>query len=81
MRGAVFFDTGSVWGLDNRSGTAGSSQPGGVVDDGFHLRSAIGAGLLWSTAIGPLRFDFTKALKKETYDKTESFNFSISTNF
>ena len=81
MRAAIFLDAGSVWGLDNRSGTTGSSQPGGLVDDKFYLRSTIGAGLLWSTPIGPLRFDFTKALKKESYDKPESFNFSLSTKF
>ncbi|MFL2789273.1 MAG: outer membrane protein assembly factor BamA, partial [Paracoccaceae bacterium] len=81
MRAAIFLDAGSVWGLDNRTGTSGSSQPSGLVDDKFYLRSTLGAGLLWSTPIGPLRFDFTKALKKESYDKPESFNFSLSTKF
>jgi outer membrane protein insertion porin family len=81
VRGAIFLDAGSVWGLDDRSGTTGANQPGGVVDDKFHLRSTLGAGLLWGTPIGPLRFDFTKAIKKLSYDKPESFNFSISTKF
>ena len=81
MRAAVFLDAGSVWGLDNRTGTSGSSQPGGLVDDKFYLRSTLGAGRLWSPPIGPLRFDFTKAIKKESYDQPESFNFSLSTKF
>jgi len=81
VRGAIFLDAGSVWGLDDRGGTTGANQPGGVVDDKFHLRSTLGAGLLWGTPIGPLRFDFTKAIKKLSYDKPESFNFSISTKF
>ena len=81
IRGAIFLDAGSVWGLDDKGGTTGANQPGGVVDDKFHLRSTLGAGLLWGTPIGPLRFDFTKAIKKLSYDKPESFNFSISTKF
>jgi outer membrane protein insertion porin family len=81
VRGAIFLDAGSVWGLDDKGGTSGASQLGGIVDDKFYLRSTIGAGLLWGTPIGPLRFDFTKAIKKLSYDKPESFNFSISTKF
>ena len=60
MRAAIFLDAGSVWGLDNRSGTTGSNQPDGLVDDKFHLRSTIGAGLLWSTKIGHKRYDLQK---------------------
>ena len=81
IRGAIFLDAGSVWGLDDRGGTSGANQLGGIVDDKFHLRSTLGAGILWRTPIGPLRFDFTKAIKKLSYDKLESFNFSISTKF
>ena len=80
-RGAIFLDAGSVWGLDDRGGTTGVNQPGGIVDDKFHLRATLGVGLLWGTPVGPLRFDFTKAIKKLSYDKPESFNFSISTKF
>jgi outer membrane protein insertion porin family len=81
IRASIFLDAGSVWGLDDRGGTSGANQPGGIVDDKFHLRSTVGAGILWGTPIGPLRFDFTKAIKKLSYDKPESFNFSISTKF
>ena len=81
IRASIFLDAGSVWGLDDRGGTSGANQPGGIVDDKFHLRSTVGAGILWGTPIGPLRFDFTKAIKKLSLDKPESFNFSISTKF
>ena len=81
IRASIFLDAGSVWGLDDRGGTSGANQPGGIVDDKFHLRSTVGAGILWGTPIGPLRFDFTKSIKKLSYDKPESFNFSISTKF
>ena len=81
LKGGVFLDVGSVWGLDNRVGTA--AQPNGdpLVDDAAHLRSAIGVSLFWTTPIGPLRFNFSKALKKQDYDKEQTFDLTISTSF
>ena len=72
ITGGAFVDLGSVWGLD---------QTVAGVDDGFRLRSVAGVSLLWNTPIGPLRFDFTKALKKESYDREQTFDFTISTKF
>ena len=66
---------GSVWGLDNTAGT------GGAVDDGIHLRSAVGVSLFWDTAIGPLRFNFSKAIEKQPYDIERDFDLTISTRF
>jgi outer membrane protein insertion porin family len=71
IKGGAFLDVGSVWGLDNA----------GSVDDSAHLRSVIGASVLWDTPIGPLRFNFTNALKKESYDKEQKFDLTISTKF
>lgn len=79
--GGLFADVGSVWGLDNKSGVAGPDQPGGVVDDGMKIRASIGASLFWETPIGPLRFNFTKALRKESYDETQPFDMTITTRF
>ncbi len=73
ITGGVFLDTGSLWGLDNLHGTG--------VDDGFHLRSAVGFSLFWDTAIGPLRFNFSRVLKKQPYDEERNFEFTISTTF
>jgi outer membrane protein insertion porin family len=41
----------------------------------------MGATLYWTTPIGPLRFDFTRALKKETHDEERTFDMSIATRF
>jgi outer membrane protein insertion porin family len=71
IKGGAFFDVGSVWGLDNASG----------VDDSAHVRSVVGASILWDTPIGPLRFNFSEAIKKETYDKEQKFDLTISTKF
>lgn len=68
----LFYDIGTVWGLDS---TAGG------VDDTLHVRSAIGFSILWTTGIGPLRFNFSKALEKQPYDNDRSFELTIQTQF
>ncbi|MGB8813207.1 MAG: outer membrane protein assembly factor BamA [Paracoccaceae bacterium] len=75
ITGGLFADVGSVWSLDNIAGATGP------VDDAFHLRSSVGVSVLWKTAVGPLRFNFSKAINKETYDKEQSFDLTISTKF
>ncbi|MFN3994465.1 MAG: outer membrane protein assembly factor BamA [Tabrizicola flagellatus] len=76
ITGGAFFDVGSVWSLDNTSGFGGTE-----VDDGFNPRATIGVSLFWTTPIGPLRFNFSKAVVKEDYDKEQSFDFTIQTKF
>ncbi|WP_102108111.1 outer membrane protein assembly factor BamA [Oceaniglobus roseus] len=76
ISGGVFFDAGTVWGLDKKIGAGGFA-----IDDSAHLRSSIGVSVFWNTPIGPLRFNFAKALVKEDYDETQVFNLTISTQF
>lgn len=73
IKGGVFFDVGSVWSLDASSA--------GVVGEDFALRSTVGVSLFWDTPIGPLRFNFTRALKKEDFDKAQTFDLTITTQF
>lgn len=73
ISGGAFLDVGSVWSLDNTNG--------GAVDDSFIPRAAVGLSVFWTTPIGPLRFNFSHALKKEDYDKEQSFDLTISTRF
>ena len=75
IHGGAFLEAGSVWGLNNTAGT------GGKVDDSLHLRSVVGLSVFWKTPIGPLRFNFTHAIVKESYDKEQTFDFTISTKF
>jgi outer membrane protein insertion porin family len=75
ITGGAFLDVGSVWSLDDTAGT------GGEVDDSFIPRASIGLSVFWNTPIGPLRFNFSHALKKEDYDKEQSFDLTISTRF
>jgi outer membrane protein insertion porin family len=80
IRGGTFFDVGSVWGLDNVNGGP-LGGPIGLVDDSMQLRSSVGVSLFWDTPIGPLRFNLSRALKKETYDKERSFDLTIQSKF
>ena len=74
IKGGAFFDVGSVWSLDNTAGI-------GTVDDSFHPRASVGLSVFWTTPIGPLRFNFSRALVKEDYDKEQNFDLTISTKF
>lgn len=74
IKGGAFLDIGSVWGLSDTAGV-------GPVDDKMRLRSSVGVSVLWDTPIGPLRFNFAKALKKQPYDKEQRFDLTISTKF
>jgi len=71
--GGLFIDTGSLWGLDNTAS--------GRVDDSANIRSAAGVSIFWASAIGPLRFNWSRPIKRETYDVIENFRFTIDTRF
>jgi outer membrane protein insertion porin family len=73
ITGGAFFDVGSVWSLDNTNG--------GAVDDSFIPRASVGLSVFWTTPIGPLRFNFSRAVQKEDYDKEQTFDLTISTRF
>ena len=76
MRGGLFYDIGNLWDLSNANTTGGT-----IVGEGGSFRQTIGFSLLWTTGFGPLRFNFSKALKKETYDKEQSFDLTIQARF
>ncbi|MGB3278978.1 MAG: outer membrane protein assembly factor BamA [Pseudorhodobacter sp.] len=78
VKGGAFVDVGSVWSLDNANGGLTGTN---LVDDGMKLRASVGVSVFWDTPIGPLRFNFSKAVKKETYDKERRFELTISSQF
>ena len=67
----IFFDAANVWGVDY--------DPSLEKNDA--IRSSIGIGLDWSTAIGPLSFSLATPITKENSDVTEAFRFNIGTSF
>ncbi|WP_406644460.1 outer membrane protein assembly factor BamA [Aliisedimentitalea scapharcae] len=76
VRGGVFYDIGNLWDLKNVN-TAGAT----VVGANSSFRHVIGFSVLWDTAFGPLRFNFSNALKKETFDKEQSFDLTLQAKF
>ena len=75
IRGGAFLDAGSLWGLDNPDGGVN------VVSEEMILRASAGLSLFWKTPLGPLRFNFSRALKKEDYDEELNFDLTVSTSF
>ena len=67
----IFFDAATLWGVDYSSS----------VKDSGTVRSATGVGIDWFTPIGPLSFSLSKAITKDTSDKTEVFRFNLGTTF
>ncbi|MCD2353622.1 outer membrane protein assembly factor BamA [Sulfitobacter pseudonitzschiae] len=76
IRGAVFYDVGNLWDLSDVNLNGGSVQG----EDGS-FRHVLGLSILWDTPIGPLRFNFTDAIKKEDFDRDQSFDLTLSTSF
>ncbi|MBI1418014.1 MAG: outer membrane protein assembly factor BamA [Limimaricola sp.] len=74
VTGGAFIDYGSVW------DTGLPSDPKIFYND-FTPRTVIGLSIFWKTPVGPLRFNFTRALSSETYDQTKNFDVTVSTNF
>ncbi|MEP2029989.1 MAG: outer membrane protein assembly factor BamA [Paracoccaceae bacterium] len=76
MRGALFYDVGNLWNLDDVDLTGGN-----IVGEDGSFRHVLGVSLLWDTPLGPLRFNFSKAIVKEVFDEEQSFDLTISTRF
>ena len=67
----VFFDAANIWGVDYNSS----------LDDKSKIRSSTGVAFNLMTPIGPLSFSFANALTKASSDQTETFRFSLGTQF
>ncbi|MDJ0920862.1 MAG: outer membrane protein assembly factor BamA [Henriciella sp.] len=51
------------------------------IKDALSMRASAGLSIGWDSPFGPIQFDFSHILRKEDYDKTETFRFSTSTRF
>lgn len=66
-----FLDAGNVWGVDYSSD----------IKDGNKIRSSVGIGVDWITAVGPLNFSLALPITKDDNDITETFRFNLGTTF
>ncbi|MDQ0457283.1 outer membrane protein assembly factor BamA [Rhizobium paknamense] len=74
LRIAVFSDAGTLYG----NKVANSA---GVQGEDMAWRASVGAGIVWASPFGPLRFDYAEPIVKEDYDRVQQFRFSIANQF
>ena len=75
VRGAVFTDWGTMF-----EAHEAKSNPF-VVSNAPTLRASAGVSILWTSPLGPLRFDLAYPFLKESFDEVEYFRFSAGTRF
>ncbi len=97
IAGSVFSDFGTVFnsGVETVESGEGLCKWGGTDSNGKTVppkknctsfdtaafRLSVGAGLVWQSPFGPLRFELAYPVMKADYDKTEWFRFSVGTAF
>ena len=72
IKGRAFITVGSLTSIDTSATN--------YYDDNS-IRVTTGAGVLWQSPFGPIRLDYSFAILKESYDKTETFSFNVGTLF
>jgi outer membrane protein insertion porin family len=88
LKVAAFADAGSLWDYkgpqfwavtgERVSSCFGATCP---IDQSMQVRASIGAGLIWNSPFGPLRFDYAIPLLKEDQDRIQRFRFGGGTKF
>jgi outer membrane protein insertion porin family len=93
IRGAIFADAGSLWGVDdngvnaiknaNAMANAGAGLNSSQLDQitGNDIRASVGASIIWNSPFGPLRFDYAEPIIQQKQDEIRQFNFGISSTF
>jgi outer membrane protein insertion porin family len=96
LKGAIFADAGTLYGFTGRTnfsapGTACTPNDAPpaftqgscitVGGDSPMLRTSAGASIIWSSPLGPIRFDFAKVITKSQFDQTQFFRFTGGTTF
>ena len=95
LKGAVFFDAGTLFGYKGQTDFTygGRTVPynayplytqGNTITvggDSTSIRTGAGVSLIWASPLGPLRFDFAKAITKNQYDQTQIFRFTGGATF
>jgi outer membrane protein insertion porin family len=80
IKGALFVDAGSLWNYRGPT-TFPATGESLTLADSSSIRASVGAGLIWNSPFGPLRFDYAIPLRKEGYDRVQEFRFGGGTRF
>lgn len=94
LKGAVFADAGSLFDYRGKTNFANGSPCTQqdvsplytqgtcvTVRDSKLVRSSVGASILWSSPLGPIRIDYAYALTKDKFDVRQGFRFSGGSAF
>ncbi|HUI20671.1 MAG TPA: outer membrane protein assembly factor BamA [Methylocella sp.] len=95
LKGAIFADAGTLYGFNGRTNfsptgvcSAGPYLPPFtqsnciiVGADSSLIRTSAGGSIIWASPLGPIRFDFAKAITKSQFDQTQFFRFTGGTTF
>jgi len=81
LKTALFLDLGTLGNVDDRLKIDSAGKPLANIVDDMSLRASAGITIRWKSPMGPVQFDLSQVLTKESYDKVESFRFSQSTQF
>jgi len=71
----AFYDIGAIWDVDT------TNAVGALASTGFKDRHSVGLSLFWESPFGPLRMNFSRAVKKEPGDIEQNFDLTVRTQF
>lgn len=76
ITGGLFYDVGNLWDLSdvNLNGVSVDGENGS-------FRHVIGVSIFWDTPVGPLQFNISEAIRKESFDREQKFEVTIQTDF
>ena len=80
LKAAVFADAGSIWDYKGPTFYPATGETM-VFRDDKTVRSSVGAGLIWDSPFGPMRFDYSIPITKQPYDRVQEFRFGGGTKF
>jgi outer membrane protein insertion porin family len=82
MKFSTYADAGSLWNYKGPTTypPTGESLPTDIGDSAL-VRTSVGAGIVWDSPFGPLRFDYAWPLTKGPYDRLQQFRFGGGTRF
>ena len=81
LKTALFIDLGTLGGVDKRLKVDTLGNKLTNIADDLSIRASAGVTIRWKSPMGPIQFDLSQILSRETYDKVETFRFSQSTQF
>lgn len=81
LKGAIFADAGSLWDYQGPTSYPATGETLLLSPNAGAIRASVGAGIIWNSPFGPLRFDYSFPLLKQDYDRIQQFRFGGGTKF